>query len=424
MVSTAQILSKRKRVSKKNKKSWRKHTDIKDVEKFLEEKLREERTGGNPSEKQSSELFYIDKSDLFQTPKSKLDSMKCHSDLQIDTKVAPVTGYSGPRKKKKKTMPPTLSNSSDCKMTDTKLSCTSDVCAPGVSYDIWGTQPTKTKILDPCLPPPVLPPQKYKSSDTSLPAVEIPHPGASYNPTFTDHQELLQSALNVEVKREKAKTKATRDAAPPITISEEDYIKEMSAGLNDDPSEDVSTAGDVLSQVGDTADNIAPSVAPDRKTKSQRNKEKAERVKVEDIAAAKEAKRLAHQLNRVKAIKKEIKTEEAQTNAKEADRTAKRTEKQLRPGKYGPGKLMEEQPEFLLPEEVSSSLRQLVNSTNTVKDRFTSLQKRNLIEIRRKVAPHRKYKLKTVEKWRKKLPEELDELVRMKGKKKKIKISE
>ena len=45
MVSTAQILSKRKRVSKKNKKSWRKHTDIKDVEKFLEEKLREERTG-------------------------------------------------------------------------------------------------------------------------------------------------------------------------------------------------------------------------------------------------------------------------------------------------------------------------------------------------------------------------------------------
>ena len=61
---------------------------------------------------------------------------------------------------------------------------------------------------------------------------------------------------------------------------------------------------------------------------------------VEDIAAAKEAKRLAHQLNRVKAIKKEIKTEEAQTNAKEADRTAKRTEKQLRPGKYGPGKLM------------------------------------------------------------------------------------
>jgi nucleolar protein 53 len=45
MVSTEQILNKRKRVSKKNKKSWRKHTEINDVEKFLEAKLREERTG-------------------------------------------------------------------------------------------------------------------------------------------------------------------------------------------------------------------------------------------------------------------------------------------------------------------------------------------------------------------------------------------
>jgi len=419
MVSTAQILSKRKRVSKKNKKSWRKHTDIKDVEKFLEEKVREERTGGNPSGKKSSELFYIDKSDIFQTPKSKLDSMKCHSDLQIDTRVAPVSGYSGPRKKKKK-KPPAVSNSSDSMLSSTEKK------RAGVSYDIWGGHTAKTKILDPCLPAPVLPPQKYKPSDTSLPAVEIPHPGASYNPTFTDHQELLQSALNVEVKREKAKAKATRDAAPPITISEEDYLKEMSAGLNDDPTEDAATEDTQPDHAttGETTEDITPSSAPERKTKSQRNKEKAERIKTEEIAAAKEAKRIAHQLNRVKAIKKEIRAEAAQTDAKEADRTEKRTEKQLRPGKYGPGKLMEEQPDFLLPEEVSPSLRQLVNSSNSVKDRFTSLQKRNLIEVRKKVAPHRKYKLKTVEKWRKKLPDEIDELVRMKQKKKKIKLSE
>jgi nucleolar protein 53 len=35
----------KKRVSKKNKKSWRKHTDIKDVESFLDEKRFEERLG-------------------------------------------------------------------------------------------------------------------------------------------------------------------------------------------------------------------------------------------------------------------------------------------------------------------------------------------------------------------------------------------
>lgn len=36
---------KKKRVSKKNKKSWRKHTDTKDVDSFLDEKRLEERLG-------------------------------------------------------------------------------------------------------------------------------------------------------------------------------------------------------------------------------------------------------------------------------------------------------------------------------------------------------------------------------------------
>lgn len=36
---------KKKRVSKKNKIAWRKHTDIKDVDKFLEDKRLEERLG-------------------------------------------------------------------------------------------------------------------------------------------------------------------------------------------------------------------------------------------------------------------------------------------------------------------------------------------------------------------------------------------
>jgi nucleolar protein 53 len=36
---------KKKRVSKKNKKSWRKHTDTRDVDSFLDDKRLEERLG-------------------------------------------------------------------------------------------------------------------------------------------------------------------------------------------------------------------------------------------------------------------------------------------------------------------------------------------------------------------------------------------
>lgn len=38
-------LTKKKKYSKKSKKNWRKHTDIKDVEEFLDEQRQEERTG-------------------------------------------------------------------------------------------------------------------------------------------------------------------------------------------------------------------------------------------------------------------------------------------------------------------------------------------------------------------------------------------
>jgi hypothetical protein len=37
--------TKKKRVSKKNKKSWRKHTDVKDVDSFLDDRRLEERLG-------------------------------------------------------------------------------------------------------------------------------------------------------------------------------------------------------------------------------------------------------------------------------------------------------------------------------------------------------------------------------------------
>jgi len=418
MVSTAQILSKRKRVSKKNKKSWRKNTEIKDVEKFLEEKLREERTGGNPSEKSNQELFYIDKTDIFQNTKSKLASMKCHTDLQVDTRVAVVEGYNGPSKKKKK-------KKKNADQQDISISSLVADNKKKVSvYDIWSSSITTVskdkKELDPCLPPPVIPPAIYKTSDTKLSAVEVPHPGSSYNPTFTDHQKLLQSALDVEVKREKEKAKATRDAAPPIKITEEDYIKEMSVGLNQNESESERETNEEDEEDG----SMVTAEVTVRKTRVQRNKEKAEKSKTEELAAVKLTKQRLQQINRVKAIKKEIKAEERDLEAKTALRQVKNEEKELRPGKFGPGKFVDQQPDFVLPDEVSSSLRQLVAPANNLQDRLTSLQKRNLVEVRKKVEPHRKYKLKYVEKWRKKLPDEIDELVKMKRKKKRVKLCE
>lgn len=50
----------KKRVSKKNKRSWRKNVDITDVENFLEDQRLEERLGVKFSDTKNEELFEID----------------------------------------------------------------------------------------------------------------------------------------------------------------------------------------------------------------------------------------------------------------------------------------------------------------------------------------------------------------------------
>lgn len=49
-----------KKASKKSKKSWRKNTDITEVEDFLEDQRLEERLGGPFSDKKDGELFLVD----------------------------------------------------------------------------------------------------------------------------------------------------------------------------------------------------------------------------------------------------------------------------------------------------------------------------------------------------------------------------
>lgn len=52
------------------------------------------------------------------------------------------------------------------------------------------------------------------SKTTNLQPVEFPHPGTSYNPTFQDHQDLLQQACAVEVKELKEEARTRRRLGP------------------------------------------------------------------------------------------------------------------------------------------------------------------------------------------------------------------
>ena len=60
-------------------------------------------------------------------------------------------------------------------------------------------------------------PQSMFAKTTALPAIELPHPGTSYNPTFEDHQALVKKACEVEVKELDKEAKIRRQVAPMFT---------------------------------------------------------------------------------------------------------------------------------------------------------------------------------------------------------------
>ena len=57
-------------------------------------------------------------------------------------------------------------------------------------------------------------PQTMFTKTSTLAPVEAPHPGTSYNPTFDDHQELLQKACEREAVEMKKEAKIRRQLGP------------------------------------------------------------------------------------------------------------------------------------------------------------------------------------------------------------------
>merc|ERR1711962_615281 len=202
------------------------------------------------------------------------------------------------------------------------------------------------------------------STGSLLPAVEVPHAGASYNPSAEEHQELLLKATMVELAKEREagrierQTTAmfpTRGQAP----SAQDRVKEMSEGIveltneEDHPEEE--------EEEGNGEDNTAETGEVDQKIlKPKTRKQKRDR----------------------------------RGRISEEQRVEKMTGPiQLSNYKYEPQEL-----ELKLSDELTGNLRNLSPEGSLLEDRFKSMQRRNMIEVRVKQKTVRTLKRKKIEK--------------------------
>ncbi|XP_039679221.1 ribosome biogenesis protein NOP53 isoform X2 [Perca fluviatilis] len=420
---------RRKRVNKNKKKNWNKHSDINDVTEFLEDVRHQERTiGGLLSEKSDDHLFFLDvgqpkkaeqKAEPVDGKKRKgkaVRPLRIDLILQHDSLVPPpkdVLAYQQPNAKKlrriaqkaeqlaaKGVVPrrqKQLLNRRPADRTVKKAVTEANNNPDREYYDIWGQESKDTAdpwYLQQTGKKRVKRPEKLNEKPSVLPAVEVIAPGGSYNPDFFSHQALLQEAHEVEVKKQKEEDKIERQLAvnKEHLATEETILREQVEGLVEEENEE-EAPNEEEEGVAVGAITVA-----EKKTERQRKKERAYKVKEQLRQANRYQNDKRQQLFQLRSIKTSIKQEEQETKDKQKQRKAKQEAQKAQPRRLGKLKFKAQDMEVQLSDELAGSLRQLKPEGSVLKDRFKSLQKRNLIEPRERAKFKRRLKQKYVEK--------------------------
>lgn len=462
-----------KKASKKNKKSWRKNTELDDVEDFLDDQRLEERLGGAFDKRSDSDIFVVDtaKDEATECSEStsiniskrearkktaREKSLKCFSNLDVNSN----SGVQDPkkgrdsrktpeqrknptikkkeeelakagmirekmkkailqRKKQKEQKDATMLNrrtrrrtNFDFDLWNTDVTAEGDIKEPedenGMSKNQWLENQTVRQNLNNSGQMKRAPPKDFYLKESTLPAVDTPHGGASYNPSYKEHQDLLWKAAMDELNKEKKQHKIdfhTTNMFPKsgAAPAEETWLKEMSEGMNESAAnEEEDKDKDIDNESSEAIDDESKSNK--LKTRKQRKKELKLKMKEKRKKFDKREKLRVQDVFKIKTLNKEIKAEEQKIAQNMAKRKELKETKKNMPADITGHKFEEQDIDIKLTEELTGSLRSLKPEGNLLTDRYKSMQKRNIIETRvkqkivknkrkRKLAEKRNYKM-------------------------------
>ena len=167
-------------------------------------------------------------------------------------------------------------------------------------YDMWSDGPhtnndssvTENPYLEPAMPKlakkPILP-AVVSEIET---AVEVTPAGASYRPTFEDHQNLLQEALDEELKKIAVKEAIDKKLSYPAEL---DALDEEALVEEEEDSEEEFIEEEV--KPTDNEDVSSSKKDVKRKTKAERNKERKRVREEKELAKIQEQKKILKQIS-------------------------------------------------------------------------------------------------------------------------------
>ncbi len=261
-------------------------------------------------------------------------------------------------------------------------------------------------------------PRGLLKKTSALSAVEVPAAGASYNPSYQDHQELLYRAWQAEVNKDRRQHKLDYHTTRMFVKAkkgaiEATWMKEMSEGLRGalDETEEQEAESDEEAEVEDEEEEKAETVEKKStsKLKTRKQRRKAIQLKVEERKRqiSKKAKEQSQDLLRLRTIKKELVTQEKLFAQKRTKRQLQLEKKRLmEPVRLSQVTYEAPDVDVKLSEELTGDLRTMRPEGDLLEDRFKSLQKRNVIapSMKRKATKASKRKIKRLEKRSYKMP--------------------
>lgn len=241
--------------------------------------------------------------------------------------------------------------------------------------------------------PKVRPPGELRATRTKLKAIQAPHPGLSYNPTFDDHQELVEQVvakeetINKKKERLERVTKAfgrmTRDQI--AKMKEKEAIQGLPIDTSKENMQDEEPSDDDYKSVNAPVRNKKKDRKARRKQKEAREREILEKQKKRELKKVKD-------INNVPELTKKIKHQEKVVEIKGQHRAELEKAKKTQAGRLAKVKYREPEIDVSQLEDIAGNLRNLKPEGNLLLDRFKSLQKRNILPS----TLHRKRKMKTM----------------------------
>lgn len=424
--------------SRKGKKAWRKNIDLTTTEQFLEEQR-------DPLRQTASDVLFVEDRSGQETllakqarTKKPLKSLEILQRNYGHAPVAPARKRAVDKKTEQRLRKMVGRQKNGV---EGDVSGMADQSAEVVQksldtvYDVWGAAPAdkgKSKASEadwiptthskPSIHvPKTLRKDNHGDLARTLPAIDLPHPGTSYNPDLESHEALIQEAYEIEKRLEeneqmdkserenwqaKLATIVAREAE--LRLQKDDDLKRYRGmdvdvpGLNGDSEDDEEDEDEEGDGSGESDAEGAQSSDPKRKTKAQKARARRARQQQLEAAARKAARIAAADLLHLPAHKRRA-SRLATARAQAAEQ--RRLEKQailakqgLAGVKVGKHKVPQQKIDVQVGDELSESLRTLKQEGNLFRDRYQKLQSRGVIEPRIKQTPKRRtHKVKTYE---------------------------